>query len=142
MKQKYQVNTFEQGQEFKSLGIMAESYFVWENYQHADGWELTKRNLYNNSYPERIVPAYSCAELGVMLPKNIKTTTTGTAYQYTQIKLKGHYRVMYLDFTHLDYHGKSSLSPPINEQHEAHAKAGLLIHLLKEKIIKPEKLKL
>lgn len=137
MEQKYQVNTFEQGQEFKGLGIMAESYFVWENHQRADGWELTKRNLYNNSYPERIVPAYSRAELINMLSQ-----------------IKTHRLEIYFSLSDLAIRDEARLYPLNSQNHQTYSvktfhtdkfklvEGDLLIYALQQKIIKPKDLKL
>lgn len=129
MEQKYQVNTFEQGKIFEKLGVKADSIYAWIVSKTKEGLEIP--GLWSTHAPfssiDEIYPAYSCAELGILIP--------GLGiYSHFKNYLQG-WEIFRSDDNFL-----KPVFPAI--KYEAHARAELLIHLLEEKIIKPEDLKL
>ncbi len=74
MKLRYQVNTLKQGNKLAKLGVKAESYFVWAHFPYDDDkrkWNLFEREESVADIKRGLIdcfyPAYSCAELGVLL---------------------------------------------------------------------------
>lgn len=78
MNLKDQVCTLEQGKELKELGVKAKSYFSWIGYNKSSAekerllnpTEFQEARLWQHDFI-RVYPAYSVAELGVMLPAKI-----------------------------------------------------------------------
>ena len=156
MELKNQLCTIEQGKRFEELEVKAESYFLWIVYvSHAyNAAKTSKPNLsphvdlisfkeiddYDREYIDimGIYPAYSAAELGVMLPERIKIRHSkyikGFEYEYKEWSA---FYVYYSDFSN-----ECERKFLFDSKHEAHAKADLLIHLLEQKLIKPENLEL
>jgi len=135
MELKYQVCTLEQAKEFDKQGVKLESYFVWmEIDKEKKKWILTTNHTYLKSEDFCEYSAYSCAELGVLLPENIilneKTSYFKIDRQINCFKFFYKLQVS-LGFT---------IVSGMIKEYEAHAKADLLIHLLKKKIVKPEDL--
>ena len=139
MKLEHQVCLLAQGQKFDELGVKAESYFVWSKIPpnpYGDNEPALLMDFNFKYANEPFYFAYSCAELGVLLPNEIIIRNTeyikATDYGY------GKWNAFYIN------HGISDINIKYQEAHyyEAHAKAELLIHLLEKQIIKPEKLKL
>jgi hypothetical protein len=135
-----QVCSLEQAKELDGLGVKAESYFVWAN--------KVEQVSINSSFIDKFIivennsgmfqwniafPAYTCVELGVLLPKKI-IYKQDTCYVYHDKNKTGYWPRGYGNC------GDCVVSASIKI--EAHARAELLIHLLKEKLIKPESLKL
>ena len=113
-----QVCTLKQGREFDGYGLKAESLFVWVKKDNT--WRIVTRERWRTKFwTERIYPAYSCAELGVLLPLDMYYFNGGIYYpkQYSD-------------------------EPIYFEGIQTHAKADLLLHLLKEKIVNPQDLSL
>lgn len=160
MKLENQVCTLEQAKELKELGLELESYFVWhKSYEprsleesegdivlstkEAAGFDLDKGLI------DYYIPAYSCAELGVLLPDAyyrvegkyslIKPQALNyPIYIFQQSKILPNLYRAYYEMADTDIEENIYF----DSNHEAHAKADLLIHLLKEKIIKSEDLSL
>jgi len=145
MELKNQVSTLEQAKIFKDeFGLELDTYLVWhKSYEprsiQDEGGEMVlstkedavfdlSKGLIDNYYP-----AYSCAELGVLLPDFIDNIK----YRLTLEHQPKEWHIYYCSHYPSDIpnygHGT---------KYEAHAKAALLIHLLKEKIINPKDLTL
>jgi hypothetical protein len=140
MKLEHQVCAIEQAIEFNKYGILAESLWTWcfNHYDHSWSLRLTKETEQLLAYGiiHECCFAYSCAELGVMLPENIhygkRNDNRNTHISYLKLDRRINcYKFLY---PHV-------ISGNIKE-HEAHAKADLLINLREQKIIKPENVKL
>lgn len=125
MELEYQVNTKEQGQKFEKLFQELEnppqSYFVWARNKRGE-WIPVEREFAEEQHA-KMIPAFSCAELGVLLPeyiyRNDKNTQTFYCVQDNQ-----------------------SEAFKFAFKNEAQAKADLVIKGLEEGWIKPEDLKL
>lgn len=130
----YKVNTFKQGKELKRLGVKVKSFFIWA--KTTNGWQIytRKKILYGQQ-----LFAYSCAELGELLPSNIYDPRCSLSI--TKTSYNSNYNNNYCAEYVKDNDPSSAFFAFISK-HEAHAKADLFIHLLKKKIINPEKLKL
>ena len=128
-----QLCTLEQAKKFDELGVKAESYFVWitgvdgqlKPFISVKDHACWKPETLKHSYP-----AYSCSELGVMLPDSIRKNG----------------KVSYLQ-THKDEDSFLCIYPEIKglhaqSEHEAHSKSDLALELVEKGIIKPEGLKL
>lgn len=139
MKLKNQICTLKQAKELKELGLNLASYFHWiattgmtPYIYHLNGTTWIQQIENDPSYP-----AYSCAELGVLLPYQI--IHDSVAYIFTLWKVHQQFSCAYENCKENKIHLFDEI---IDGEHEAHAKADLLIHLLKEKIIKSEDLNL
>jgi hypothetical protein len=138
----HQVNTLGQGKKLERLRVTAESYFVWgyghpSNKKYRFGWWLIAGDEQISYDFERTINAYSCAELGVLLPEKIEECEFFGFWEdrqfnacYGYFESEVHQRMKHI----IEY-------SRIN-QYEAHAKADLLIHLIEQKIIKTKELKL
>lgn len=134
-----QVCTLEQAKKidrfFKDAEVDApESYFVWAIKVDVGGGRdrriLISRNEIED-YHYEIYPAFSCAELGVLLSK-IKTHFLAV---YCDAGIKREFEArMYSHKQHL------GMSYSVRHKRESRAKADLFIHLFEQKIIKPEEL--
>jgi hypothetical protein len=142
-----------QGEEFKNFGVEAKSYFVWERKifhglaetecNKIDEWELRPRHGANTHYPKTIINAYSSAELDALLPK--PNFLKQDFYCVNTYPFPGHlfpsnrkercrkWRQAY------DQYARDLSSPVMLA---AHAKATLLIELIKHKLVDPKELKL
>jgi hypothetical protein len=139
MKLEHQVCALEQAKRLRKLGVRAKSYFVWIhgwpiNKTARKGWRLIARDdtaLYSIT---RQVNAYSCAELGAILPETIIYRRYVLDYQIN--KNDG--------FFWPSYQGeiRPNLFDEIGDEYEAQAKANLFILLLEKGFIKPEDIKL
>jgi hypothetical protein len=144
--------TLEQSQKLKEMGVKGKSYFVWTRATnaspHAKGFilktrEQVKIEITTDQFGDKFsgwlpgIPAFSCAELGILLPSYCLTPGE-IKIQLITIKSSDNFECGYMDLTNWHMSNKKRKYAT----HEAHAKADLLIHLLKEKLIKPEDLKL
>lgn len=130
---KNQVCTVEQAEKFDEMGVTAESHFVWahgwpKNKPARIGWRLIARGEMSTYSITNQVNAYSCAELGVMLPADI-----GGGPELQIYKNQAGTHRNRVEFRA----GYGELCGSV-KAHEAHAKADLLIRILEEKIIKSE----
>ncbi len=122
MKLENQACTLKQAKEFDELGLKLESYFVWDT-GASQARLIPRHNLEIPGilYPKSIA-AYSCAELGVLLP-----SYDLLYYQFDFQRMGNRYRIEYENPSKSTHHEFIS-------HYEAHAKADLLIHLLKERV--------
>ena len=131
MELKNQVCTLEQAKKLYKLGVKAESYFAWRK-TAIDKVPVVISGitelLFDKQFKNEIWAAYSCAELGIMLP-----TSIGWNPGEVEIGNKALY-----------YNGYKSSEDELSKdnKHEAHAKANLLINLLEGRIINPEDIRL
>jgi len=138
MKLENQVCTLEQARKFDELGLKLDSYFVWtEQYGNSEAeyaiWiRKPLESILKTRTDYKKYSAYSCAELGVLLPATIITDKfDGEQEWWLNIDTEEGRRF----YTGYD-------EEIVDSKHEAHAKADLFIYLLKEKIINPETLTL
>jgi len=142
MKLEDQVSTFEQAKIFKEkYGLELDTYFAWrKNFirdkDYPDEWVLDTLSDILFDLDKGLIdiyyPAPSCAELGMLLPATIITDKfDGEQEWWLNIDTEEGRRF----YTGYD-------EEIVDSKHETHAKANLLIHLLKEKIIKPKDLTL
>lgn len=72
MKIEQQVCSMEQGQIFQQFGIIGHSYFVW--WFNDPQYFLDSSSAdFDNPHLVEVCPAFSVAELGIMLPDEIKS---------------------------------------------------------------------
>lgn len=137
-----QVCTLEQAKILKDeFGLELETYFAWTLPKELSPI-IVKRETTLIVHPTpNLIPAPSCAELGVLLPDVYELDSEwedeSLAFRLRSSKMKQDFNVYYFN----PYPRAITHSNATN-RHEAHAKADLLIHLLKEKIINPGDLKL
>lgn len=68
-----QVARLELSQKIKELGVKQESYFVWKQLSNlSKTWRVSYKNIHGAHYPGELIPAYTVAELGKMLPEYVK----------------------------------------------------------------------
>jgi len=72
MKLEDQVVSLELAKKLKELGVKQESYLHWVDIH--DSWFLGSKADYSRTEQERMVSAYTVAELGEMLPQYFSTT--------------------------------------------------------------------
>lgn len=142
MKLENQVCTIEQAKKLHELGVKAESYFVWAKINNE--WRLVPKDgdiMYGEHYH-----AYSCAELGVLLPSYIIEASTQYKLWYWQEK-----EIIYPSIAIIIHNGygeigfcgrNETLVIDAKHQYEAHGKAELLIRLIESGHVKPEELSL
>lgn len=116
-----QVCTKQQGEKLYSLGIQfAGSYFYWHFGSVSETWVIVNKEE-SNIFPSADYPAFTVAELGVMLPAlSHSWVTKGNSY----FNCSDNFNV--------------GISIVFCENTEAEARAALLIYLLEEKVITPE----
>lgn len=150
-----QVCTLEQAKEFDKLGVKAASYFVWANSSQTaslalyikQGWHPMPLRFYHheltNGRPACLSKehyrAYSCAELGVLLPDPVEKNSQ--TYFYLSRKINRAYGAknrFEMGYSEGDWHWLSVR----RSKHEAHARADLLINLIEKNLINPKDLKL
>lgn len=79
MKIEKQVCAFEQAKKLKELGVLQESFFVYRHWRGNGKIVLSRKKDQYNDYPKhrrQVAPcvlgcAFTCAELGAMLPDNV-----------------------------------------------------------------------
>ena len=134
-----QVCTLRQARKFDELGLKLESYFVW--IKKDDRWQIIARHRWKTKlWTEQIYPAFSCAEVGILLPFCIDVKGEPLVYQCHKFERPwlhvnnyetGYYTVPNAaGFDYLKY----------KNQHECHAKSDLLLHILRFKNITPDNL--
>lgn len=132
---KQQVTSLELSKRLKELGVKQESLFYWKRYYHPDksmfvdfldqkiddGWTKTKG--------EFVVSAFTTAELGEMLPWELKQG----AYRYElEIAKNGKGFECY----YFDHDFDNTLGLKIYEEpNEANARAKMLTYLLENRLI-------
>jgi len=141
-----QVCTFEQAKKFTEWGIELQSYFVWLRTKPSDKspiyiYKIYPRWLAEQENDSMYLNAYSCAELGTMLPDSLVRKEDNfypvARWRLFQMETSTDYRAAYFENG-----GWSAIYKGEQQKHEAHAKADLLLLLLRKKIIKPEDLTL
>jgi len=133
MKLENQVCTLEQAKEFDELGLKLVSYFVWAQtgiYKTSDTYVLISRDKSVNLgyFYKNTMPAYSCAELEVLLPQRI---TIDVSYRVNLVISKDYEDVLAEYENPVDYSSEIAGDPGKG----AHVKADLLIQCLKAKLI-------
>jgi len=138
-----QVCTLEQAKKFNEAGLKLDSCFVWWRSESKEWYLGIWYSVIDAYFPDRMIyPAYSSAELDVLLPSRCEID--GYKYCFYNFRKKpelsfhtyaaGYY--LYPDnpevIAGIEYTG----------QNGAHAKSDLLLHLLKEKIVEPQYLSL
>lgn len=136
-----QVCTLEQAKIFKDeFGLELESYlFQWKEHGYTDGEMSLKIIPRSYGVETRFIhyyPAYTCAELGVLLPLELTVEHIDYLFGMSIHRNKKQKTLHYTSLTGL------SLCPYITNPYEAHGKADLLIDGLRKGYIKPEDLKL
>jgi len=134
MKLENQVCTLEQAKEFDELGLELETLWRWQD-SESDKWELVSAEDCIDG--DNSLPAYSCAELGAVLPYSI--IDGHVAHILCVWKVHQQFSCAY---EKCGENKKHLFDEIIDGEHEAHAKADLLIYLLEEKIINPKDLTL
>ncbi len=141
MKLEHQVCTLEEAKKFDELGLKLESYFVWVQQVAAptvkdEKWKIVTRQRWKTKFwTETIYPAFSCAEVGGLLPEyiyygTIRKDGTYSHISYLEIDRQiNKYKFLYMN-----------VIMGFIQDHEAHAKSDLLIRLFKEGHINPAEL--
>ena len=133
-----QLCTLEHAKKFDELGVKAESYFVWITGVDGQLKPFISVKDHARWKPETLkhsYPAYSSAELGVLLP-------TWTGEKQLLIYKDDEEFIMGYKALSKRYTARIPFSPYSCKEHEAHAKAEILIELLEKGIVKPQDLKL
>lgn len=135
-----QLTSLELSQKLKELGVKQESLFYYQGgqiyirSQHIDSRMLIADNGERTLYiPEFDVSAFTCSELGEMLPGSI--TTDSDYYQLTCYKGKDteKYFVYYENLAREDLCKHFAVADT-----EADARAKMLIYLLEQNLLTPE----
>jgi len=139
-----QISTLEQSKILKDeYGLELDTYFVWHKSYVPHSIEDEGGKMVISTKEDAVFdlgkglidiyyPAPSCAELGVLLPATIITDKfDGEQEWWLNIDTEEGRRF----YTGYD-------EEIVDSKHETHAKADLLIHLLKEKIVNPKDLTL
>lgn len=141
MKLEHQVCALEQAKKLKELGVEAESLWCWAMVDAAGHMKIMlSESFFNNNLMcccSELFFAYSAAEFGVMLPES-------TSYNEKILFIEMDRQLNCFKFLYKEPNTTSDsyiFTGNIFE-HEAHAKADLLIHLLNDGDIKPEQCKL
>lgn len=132
MKLENQVCSLELAQKLKILGVKQESYFVW---QSKTGDAKLQRDMHIVPTKDMIryiyCSAFTCSELGEMLPSYIQHSQHGQIYLYTYKDDAGMWRVTYSSW------GMMKEFEIDKYENEADARASMLIYLLKNNLITP-----
>jgi len=158
MKFEDQYCTRQQAVELEKLGLKAESVFVWcdgadKGTYYIDKLVELEFDLSKGLNPGEWYYAYSCAELGVLLPKYLQLGNWINDIWYPEkwlaVNCDNLECILFMHYDekficgYMEYDSFSIAKEFIQKnQYEAHAKANLLIYVLKEKIVNPEDLKL
>lgn len=140
MKLEQQVVSLELAKRLKELGVKQESYAYWWPVPKMDGvavvpdgYDLTPGNhgrFYGN---ERIISAFTVAELGEMLPQAIRVL--GKEYlRHIGTSLDDQWFVVYVKEN--DHNNNAPLKIMMCHK-ESDARAKMLIHLIEKGIVKP-----
>lgn len=139
MKIENQVCTFEQGFKLEQLGITAEP----QNYWVFDGgmkWKVTPTGyFYKEEEGIEYCPAFSVAELGVMLPHKIKATYPRKDNENVfEIALYNDSHGFTIQYENKGLHEAYAAYCRTNGSLEAYTRAAMLIHLLESGHINSE----
>jgi len=142
-------NTLGQGKEFEKLGVTAQSRFIWAfGVWDIDEWRIIDKENKAAGYSKSL-PAYSSAELGVMLPSCLYYHNFKYSIKWPE-ESDGD-ELMFLLWSQklakqihrYYYHSDDSICDISSKDlGEAQAKADLALKLIKEGLIKPEELAL
>lgn len=130
--------------------MKAESYFIWAISHDKKLTPIlqTRKSLFKVHPHIEIIPAYSCAELGVLLPpicwvkdkykEGQLCVASFMVMKINKFNFRG-FRACYASYASSAVF-EMLIHEQMDHEYEAHAKADLLIHLLEQKIINPEDL--
>lgn len=121
MKHEQQFCTFEQAKILKAAGIKQESEWYW----YAESGDPMLIDWMHAMGGSKIYSAYSCAELGMLLPAIVAAPDTGREYRFTAWREDDLYCIGYIYETQMAFVAKGTP--------EAEARAGALITLLQLK---------
>jgi hypothetical protein len=133
-----QVCSLEHSKRFKELGVKQESLWWWHRqkcvklHQNCDcpKYHLTTKNLLFHSCFATInydtdFSAFTCAELGKLLPRQIELTHPNDNY----------WKIVYREPLQIEEGKVRSNTYPVEADTEANARAKMLIYLLENKLI-------
>ena len=141
---KDQVCSLKLAKQLKELGVKQESLWYWDscgNLKKDDHWFLITTESYDfNDYPGptfNIISAFTCAELGEMLPV-ILTKTTLNNYELRIQKLDDNKRweCFYKDWNVPEVGHGHLKGQTFRDKTEANTRAKMLIYLIKNNLIK------
>jgi len=139
-----QVCTLKQARKFDELGLKLESYFIWmEIDKECKEWILTTNLTYVKSDDFCEYPAYSSAELDVLLPSRCTIDEILLFYHFRKNGDNDSRKIHPVSYTAGYFPYPVSNEVPgigYTEAKPTHIKSSLLLHLLKEKIVKPQDL--
>jgi hypothetical protein len=150
MKLENQVCSLELSKKLKELGVKQESLFYWvigcEQFCTEDKPSIINSEFHDiiteewgdcHSYKkEEIYSAFTFAELGRILPKEIKSDDKFHPYQLN-CKWELHYSDIYMwHITYIKYPNDKILDYLIYDKNEANARAKMLIYLIKNGLVK------
>ncbi len=158
---KDQVCAFEQAKELDRLGMKAESYFIWASIM-PPAVDDHRRNSINYAVVKQdhiIIPhdvkkysyeysghAYTAGELGALLPPNFQRPELDPPYEYDFPTIyyvtEREEEVFVCGYALNEWNGSDDMWIQKKSLSEAHARADLLIQIIKQKLIKPEDLNL
>lgn len=123
--------TYEQAMEIHKSGVENLSTLFVFGKGPDDIWKLQLNNEYcEESEYCSFIPAYTVAELGILLPSNIKH------YYLTSVKYEDGFDISY------DYYNEYLNNKSFKAETEAQSRANVLIWLINNKYINPKELKL
>lgn len=125
---KWQVCNLELAKKLKELGVKQESLWYWDFSDYKVYKEIGLINKYDMEITNNHISAFTCAELGEMLPDEI---WTGNQYFITTYKRNDTYYVSYRYEDDID----SGILIITEAKTEADARAKMLIYLLENKLI-------
>lgn len=131
MKPELQVCSRESAEKLKALGVLQVSCFYWITFEWGVDLLLDSQ-IIDQSLVIKKVSAFTCSELGVMLPQTINQNDDCSPYYFNEHKCHlEKWQVRYGDYIH-----RNCIS--FVEDNEAEARALTLIHLLENNIIAVE----
>ena len=141
MKIENQVSSPELSKKLEELGIPQDTYFMWVKYKMWDKPKIWPSDLVSDfkttclsGKREYAYAAFTCAELGEMLPDKIPSDLCINSFELKIDKFKNEWRIYYIAYENRDFNN-NDLCPTILAKTEANARAKMRIYLIKEKLI-------
>lgn len=133
MKLEEQVTSLKLSKKLKELGVKQESLFAWANVNQ--GGKNWKMEVIKNDFQalNEFVSAFTVAELGEMLPGEIKTKAFGCGHTNWMIQCGWTVLEHYLTYHCMNCQEEIE---SFEDKNEADVRAKMLIYLLENKLIK------
>ncbi len=136
MKLEDQVCDLEYAKKLRELGVEKESLFYWYKLNDDIDWQLVMHDkLYQIVKSNNVIPAYTVAELGALLPDCLYAhSASGIDRPIIMNKVDGIFSVGILN-------SNRQCNPIFADKKEANARVLMLIYLIENGLVKVEDLK-